>query len=203
MARKPARAKRSVVAEPGHSYLEWAPVLGGVAVALAISTILFNFGASIGLAIDAPLRGEGKDSALGVIASGIWLVWAALVSAMAGGYLAGVMRRRWADATPQQVEMRDGIHGLTVWAVSTLAMAAGTAVIVSLSAIGAAETGTAAELSQEAAQMARNTGVIFGFATAAGATLSAAVAWWAATLGGEHRDEGIDVYEYVPAFLRN
>ena len=39
---------------------------------------------------------------------------------MAGGYLAGRMRRRTGDATADEFDTRDGANGLTVWAVATL-----------------------------------------------------------------------------------
>ena len=39
---------------------------------------------------------------------------------MGGGYFGGRMRRRIGDATHHEVEMRDGTHGLIVWAVAVL-----------------------------------------------------------------------------------
>jgi len=41
-------------------------------------------------------------------------------SVMGGGYIAGRMRRRVDAATADEVAVRDGIHGLTVWAVAIL-----------------------------------------------------------------------------------
>ncbi|HSM41898.1 MAG TPA: hypothetical protein VK862_14185, partial [Afifellaceae bacterium] len=63
-------------------------------------------------------------------------------------------------------------------------------------------TSMAPEAEAALADFARRSGVVLGFATSAGAALSAAVAWYAATLGGEHRDQGINVYGFVPAFLK-
>ena len=39
---------------------------------------------------------------------------------MAGGYLTGRLRRRAYDATAHEVEVRDGSHGLVVWALGVL-----------------------------------------------------------------------------------
>ena len=133
---KSGSAEAVLVSSGGQSYLDWAPVLAGSALALAISTVFFHFGAAVGLAADAPLRGEGRVAALSMIAIGIYLIWMPLVSAMAGGYLAGAMRIPWPDSSAQQVEIRDGIHGLTVWAVATLAAAAGAALIAAIAAAG-------------------------------------------------------------------
>lgn len=202
-ATKKTAAATLPVSAGGFSYLEWGPVLGGAALAMAISVVLFQFGATVGLAVDAPLRGEGGNASLGVIASGIWLLWVPLISSMAGGYLAGVMRGRWADATDHEAEMRDGAHGLTVWAIATLGAAAGAALLAAIAAIGADEAAATAQISEAAMESARKMGVVFGFINAAAAALGAGVAWWAATVGGEHRDEGIDVNQFVPGFLRD
>ena len=197
------RMAENVASAGNHGYLEWGPVFGGAVVTLAASVVLLNFGAGIGLAIDAPMRGVGAAPVGGVIATGIWLVWVPLVSAMAGGYIAGAMRRPLAGATPVQVEFRDGVHGLIVWAVSTLAAVAGAAFITAITVVGADATAAVDPETVVDPEIVRKAGVIFGFVTAAGAALSAGVAWWAATLGGEHRDEQISVYDFVPGFLRS
>lgn len=204
MARRATTAApvaNETVSAAGHSYVEWGAVACGAAVSLAISTVLFQFGTNVGLSTGVDLESVGKNPALMLVAVGVWLLWVPLVSAMAGGYLAGMMRGRWPGATAEQTEMRDGIQGLTVWAVSTLAAAAGAALLAAVTAALAkagAQGGQAAEVSE----MARNSGVILGFIAAAAAFLSAGIAWWAATVGGKHRDDGIDANEFVPSFLR-
>ena len=42
------------------------------------------------------------------------------------------------------------------------------------------------------AETARKYGVLLAFMTAASLLISGVAAWWAATAGGKHRDEGID-----------
>ncbi|MEH6751272.1 MAG: hypothetical protein V7698_13400 [Paracoccaceae bacterium] len=102
------------------SYVDWAAILAGGIFALAISFLLVSFGASLGLSLASPFRGEGVSAAWLVIAAGIWLAWVMVVGFGAGGYLCGRLRRRAGDATPHEVEARDGMHGLLVWATGAM-----------------------------------------------------------------------------------
>lgn len=102
------------------SYLDWAAVIAGTVFALALSFLLISFGAGLGLSLSSPYRGEGVSASWLAIATGIWFVWVMVTSFGAGGYLTGRMRRRAGDATPAEVEARDGTHGLIVWATATL-----------------------------------------------------------------------------------
>ena len=102
------------------SYIDWAAIIAGAVFASAISFILFTFGSAIGLTLASPFEGEGIRLSFFAIASAIWAVWAAVSSFMAGGYLAGRMRRRMFDATEDESDMRDGAHGLLVWGVGVL-----------------------------------------------------------------------------------
>jgi hypothetical protein len=209
------------------------------------------------------------------IAAGIWIVWVQASSFMAGGYVTGRLRRRIGDATPHEVEIRDGLHGLAVWGIGTLIAALITAVVASgalsagAGAVAAATAGpstsansgndrlasavdvlfrserpapaanpelaraemmrllaaaaTGAQITPEdrthmarivsqqtglalpqaerrvddviaktkaAADRARKSGIIAAFLTAASLLISGVAAWWAATIGGRHRDEG-------------
>ncbi|PRX01228.1 UNVERIFIED_ORG: hypothetical protein BCL66_1416 [Martelella mediterranea] len=186
-------------AAPGASYLEWGAIFGGAAVAGALATVLSQFGAGIGLAASDAMPGEdGLSWALFLI--GLWLVLVAFASASAGGYVAGRMRSHFGDGTPDESEFRDGIHGIVVWALSTLVLGAGAALISALSSLGAAPSG--GEVSEEMMQMMHNASVITAFASAAGAVLAAAGAWFAGVAGGKHRDEGLSIHSFVPAALR-
>jgi hypothetical protein len=51
--------------------------------------------------------------------SGLYLVLVAVLSYGAGGYLAGRVRSSW-KTTPDEIEFRDGTHGLLVWALATI-----------------------------------------------------------------------------------
>lgn len=192
----------ATVTRPGagaQSYLEGGAVFAGSAIALALAIVLWQFGTAIGLSVGEPVLDDGSAS-WNVVVAGLWAVWVSLVSAAAGGYIAGRMRSRWGDATAHEVEIRDGIHGLVVWAVATVIA------VILIAALSAVTAGPAAAsgpgISPEVARIARTVSVIFAFATSAGAALGAAAAWWAATVGGAHRDEGIALEATLPRIFR-
>lgn len=281
---RPAAAEEAAAGAVRHSHVDWPAIFAGAAFATAISFLLSTFGAAIGLSIPSLLTGEASAIAA-IIGVGLWTVWVAVSSFMAGAYLTGRMRRRTLTATPHEVQVRDGIHGLVVWAVGTLigaviaasalAGAARTAADVTteaVSAIGSVASGVAGDvqtgylvdrlfraegdpvtvpsslreqvgrivaeggvsggiaeddssflseaiasrtgLSQEeaaarvqslnaevqaaiesaaeAANAARQLAVVTAFTLAASLLIAAAGAWWAAGMGGRHRDDGIE-----------
>ncbi len=136
-----------------------------------------------------------------VVVASLWLFLTALASSAGGGYIAGRMRSRWGDAAKTEVEFRDGVHGLSVWAVSTIAVAAAAAFGATLSGIGV-DTGTGEDIPANVVEYTRTLAVVYGFAAGAAAALGAGAAWWFASLGGSHRDEGTDVNLLTPRFLR-
>jgi hypothetical protein len=133
------------------SYVDWPAILAGGLFALALSFLLVTFGASLGLSLTSPYRGEGVSAAWLAIAAGIWMVWVMVVGFGAGGYLCGRMRRRAGDATAHEVEARDGMHGLMVWATGavfgTVMAASGAGGFISA---GASAVDTATELAGDA-----------------------------------------------------
>jgi len=131
-----ARPVAANVAPEGGSYVDWSAVLAGAALASALSLVLLSFGSAIGLGITSPLPNEGVSFVWFAIAAGLWLLWVQVSSFMAGGYLAGRLRRRVDGATEDEVDMRDGSHGLMVWAVGTLVGA----VMLTSGIMGAAQT---------------------------------------------------------------
>lgn len=212
------RASAPVLSHEG-SYVDWPAILAGAAVASGIAFVFTTFGAALGLSLVSPYQGEGSAMAA-AIAVGSWMLWTTISSFMAGGYIAGRMRRRMDGANADEVSVRDGIHGLTVWAVAVLIGAlllgatASTAVqataqtATSVAEVAAAApqqtTGEAAQAAGDAvaqadvsqadakaaADTARITSVISAFVLAASLMVAAAAAYWAANIGGTHRDEG-------------
>lgn len=268
-------------------HVDWPAIFAGALLASAIGFVLMTFGSGLGLTLVDPL---GRDDASPVLVAtmvGLWTAWVVVSSFMAGGYLAGRLRRRAFDATEHEVDVRDGSHGLTVWAIGVLlggylaatgianvtgavVSGASSAVAAGASAIsdsdvdpmtlvtdqmmrsGGAEntssgnsedlraevsrlllSGTVSEefspadedylatlvqrvsgvtaeeaearvsdaitraeelaaSARSAAETARKAGILFTFLIAAVLITSAAACWWAATLGGKHRDTGID-----------
>jgi hypothetical protein len=112
-------AGRPAAAATDVSYLDWSAIIAGAVLATAISLVLLTFGAALGLGMVSPEEGAAPGRWL-AIAAGLWFVWVVVSANIAGGYLAGRMRRRTGDATPDESDTRDGANGLTVWAVATL-----------------------------------------------------------------------------------
>jgi hypothetical protein len=268
-------------------YVDWGAIFAGAAVAAAILTLLTTFGAAVGLSAVSPYSGAGLSAAAMGIAAALWVIWVAVSSFLVGGYLAGRMRRRIHDSSEHESDVRDGAHGLIVWAIGSLLIAyiatssvaglaraaAGTAAagaaamsagagqgaasVFDTSGLGArlwrtsladksapdsvrqdaarvlaasaasgsisdedkayltaavsAHTGlteqdaakrvddtmtqisTGVQKARQVADTGRKAGVLGAFLTAAALALSAAAAWWAASMGGKHRDEGVDL----------
>src|SRR5439155_9239148 len=121
------------------SSIDWAAVIAGAFVAAAISFVLLTFGTAIGLSITSPYPREGVSVTAFLVILALWLIWVSLSSFFVGGYLAGRMRRR-VSLSAHETEVRDGVHGILVWALGILIGAA----IATWTAAGIAKTGTEA-----------------------------------------------------------
>ena len=263
-------ATSGISAESGNPthYVDWGAIFAGVFISIAVSSIFLAFGSAVGLSVTS-FHASASAPVIGlVIAAGLWLLWVQVSSFIGGAYVAGRMRRRIGDGKPHEVEMRDGAHGLIVWAVNIVigaALASWIAIAGVSGAIGtasdsgamdyyadklmrsdsvagatavsadtqyntqigrilaknaaartfdeadkayvareiSARTGlpesdaqkrlddTVAALKAQA-ETARRYAVLFAFLTAASLLISGVAAWWAATAGGKHRDEGVD-----------
>lgn len=139
-----------------HSYIDWPAVIGGIVLASAISLVLLTFGSAVGLSFANFHSFTGVSPIWVGIAAASWLLWVQISSFMAGGYLTGRMRRRFHDASEHESDVRDGAHGLLVWAG---ALVVGAVIAVgglgaAANAIGSAAstlTGAAANVAQGAA----------------------------------------------------
>ncbi len=119
------------------SYVDWAAIFAGTVIATAISLVLTGFGSAIGLSMTSPFAGKGFSAMAIAVAIGLWVIWVAVTSLMAGSYVTGRMRRRAGDASAHEVSVRDGAHGLVVWALSALVGA----MIATISVAGIARGG--------------------------------------------------------------
>jgi len=217
------RASAPVAVHDG-SYVDWPAILAGAVVAGGIAFVFTTFGAALGLSLISPYEGDGSAVAA-MLAVGSWMLWTTASSFMAGGYVAGRMRRRIDAANDDEVAIRDGIHGLAVWGVAllfgaivlgataqtTVQTTADAAVSVTTVAAEildepvAGDTDTAVDAegvaervtpnvseaeAQAAAEAARKYSVISAFVVAASLMIAGAGAYWAAGIGGQHRDEG-------------
>lgn len=103
----------TTVSEVRTNYVEWGPVLAGAVVASAISFVLFTAGSAIGLSLLSPYPSQSYGRSAASLAA-FWTIFVPIFSLLIGGYLAGRMRAAW-SANPDEVEFRDGVHGLLVW----------------------------------------------------------------------------------------
>ncbi len=179
------------------SYIEWGTVLAGTVVALAISTVLIQFGAAVGLTqVTNELSADQNITPGGVLGVGIWVLWVQLLSSLAGGYLAGRMRLPMdGDVTAHESDMRDGVHGLLVWATSTLVIVTAGSIFASIAALADNPVEDIKQVA-DVQRMHEHATIIFAFFAAATSLVSGVVAWAAATQGGNHRDSRADHTRY-------
>lgn len=101
-------------------YLQWTPVIAGALGAAALSFILLTFGAAVGLGVSSASPTWRDASVALAILSGVYLILQAIVSFGFGGYITGRIQRPFHASRPEEVESRDGLHGLATWALAVL-----------------------------------------------------------------------------------
>ncbi|SFO24100.1 hypothetical protein SAMN05216330_102367 [Bradyrhizobium sp. Ghvi] len=119
-----------VAAEERRS-IQWSSVIAGALASGAMSFILVSFGVAIGLGVSSASPTWRDASAALALLSGLYLIIQAIISFGFGGYIAGrIVRPAPALATIEDDgERRDGLHGLTSWALAVLIGAALLAII--------------------------------------------------------------------------
>jgi hypothetical protein len=135
------------------TYLQWAPVFAGAVAAAALAFVLHAFGGAIGLAVSSTAP-TWRDASIALwVLSGLYLILVALASYSLGGYLAGRLRTPVAAANDEEIEFRDGVHGLLVWALATLLTASllviGASASTRLAAPSGGQTGPATSVAGE------------------------------------------------------
>lgn len=106
--------------------IQWSSVFAGALAAGAMSFILLSFGVAVGLGVSSASPTWRDASAALALLSGLYLIIQAVISFGFGGYIAGrTTRPAPALATIEDDgERRDGLHGLTSWALAVLLGAA-------------------------------------------------------------------------------
>jgi hypothetical protein len=99
----------------GVSYVDWPAIFAGAIIASAIIVLMTAFGSAIGLSLLSPY--QGPSAKLFYIVLALWFTWITVSCFAAGGYVTGRMRRPIDGLTTHEVHVRDGAHGLVVWAV--------------------------------------------------------------------------------------
>src|SRR6059058_4529105 len=109
---------------PGHTaapgYLGWTPAIAGALIATALSAVLIAFGTAIGLGVVSAAP-TWRDASVALwLLSGIYLILQALISFGCGGYIAGRTRAPVTGGDVDDVERRDGLHGVAAWALAVV-----------------------------------------------------------------------------------
>jgi hypothetical protein len=100
--------------------LQWTPIAAGALTATAVSSILVTFAATVGLGVSSAAP-TWRDASVALwLLSGIYLVLQALISFGCGGYIAGRIRATVASGDVEDVERRDGLHGVAAWALAVV-----------------------------------------------------------------------------------
>lgn len=117
------------------SYVDWPAIFAGAVIASAVSFIFLTFGSAIGLSLTDPLGRTDAPLFWAAIAIALWILWVQVSAFLAGGYVTGRMRRRHLGASEHEVDVRDGLHGVLVWATGVVIMA-----VLALGGLGHAVT---------------------------------------------------------------
>lgn len=100
--------------------LQWTPIIAGALTATAVSSILVTFAATVGLGVSSAAPTWRDVSVALWLLSGIYLILQALISFGCGGYIAGRSRAPIAAGDVEDVERRDGLHGVAAWALAVV-----------------------------------------------------------------------------------
>lgn len=106
------------------SAASWPAIIAGAFVAASVSLVLFALGSGLGFAAISPWPGHGVSATTLAVTSAIWLIVMHWVSSGFGGYITGRLRTRWVGTHTHEVFFRDTAHGLVMWAVATVLVAA-------------------------------------------------------------------------------
>jgi hypothetical protein len=102
------------------SYVQWPAIIAGAVAGAALAFVLMAFAAALGLAIASPSPTWRDASAWLALLSGVWVLLVQVFSFALAGYVAGRMRRRLAGLDANELEFRDGMHGLLAWAMGVI-----------------------------------------------------------------------------------
>ena len=103
--------------QAGFRFVEWGAVMAGAVTAAALSFVFLTFGTAIGLTTVSPWPNSGVSAKTAASLAVFWTLAQQIGAFMIGGYIAGRLRARWAEANEDETEFRDGLHGALVWSV--------------------------------------------------------------------------------------
>src|SRR6202049_3317726 len=114
----------------GGSAASWPSIIAGAFVAASVSLVLLALGSGLGFASISPWPGQGVTATTFAVTTAIWLIVMQWVSSGVGGYITGRLRTRWTGTHTHEVFFRDTAHGLVMWSVATVLVAAAVATSV-------------------------------------------------------------------------
>ena len=103
--------------QTGFRFVDWGAVIAGAVMAAALSFVFLTFGTAIGLSTVSPWPNSGVSAKTATSLAVFWTLAQQIGAFMIGGYIAGRLRARWAEANEDETEFRDGLHGALVWAL--------------------------------------------------------------------------------------
>lgn len=176
------------------SSASWPAIIAGAFVATAVSLALFALGSGLGLAAISPWPGRGITATTFAVTTSIWLIVMQWVSSAIGGYITGRLRTRWVGTHTHEVFFRDTAHGLVMWAVATVMIAAITAMSAhtasDIASVNAAVPSVGAVPDTDAAnKAAAKAAAEVAIYTALSMVVGAFIASVSAAVGGRLRDE--------------
>ena len=114
----PALQPERAYALRAYPTIDWPAIFAGAMVAVAVSFVAATFGSAIGLSTTSPYK--GAHPIYFYVALGIWMIFIAVSSFAAGGYITGRLRRLAEGASQHERDIRDCVHGLVVWALAAV-----------------------------------------------------------------------------------
>src|SRR3954470_16731704 len=118
-----ANLPRTSANRPAFGRVQWVPVIAGAIAAAALAFVLHSVAVGIGLSVGSAAPSWRDASFALVLLSALYLVLTAVAAYGFGGYVAGLLCES-TTTSADEVEFRDGMHGLLVWALATLLTAA-------------------------------------------------------------------------------
>ncbi|HEV7612586.1 MAG TPA: hypothetical protein VGO37_11955 [Steroidobacteraceae bacterium] len=120
--------EQTIETRPEHlrlgSAASWPAIFAGAFVAASVSLVLLALGTGLGFAEISPWPGRGVSATTFAVTTAIWLIVMQWVSSGVGGYITGRLRTRWIGTHTHEVFFRDTAHGLVMWSVATVLVAA-------------------------------------------------------------------------------
>jgi hypothetical protein len=99
--------------------IQWRAIFAGAVAASALAFILHAFAGAIGISLSSVAPTWRDASFALILLSGLYLILVAVASYAFGAFVAARLRAPLVG-TADDIEFRDGMHGLIVWALGTL-----------------------------------------------------------------------------------